>query len=200
MEKDRNLAMPPGSLGRITRAIAALVLAGLLFAASGTGAQEPAFDPMALIAEGNRAMAAGDLGGAAAIFSRGIDDPQATDRFRVSFYVRRARVRALQGRLDNALADADAAVSHSSENEPNIARGNVYAVRGMLRREAGQTDGARKDLGTAYRLLQEPDDEYAEMLTNMANTNPAHAERLRRQHEALLDTVWMNLQELRKGN
>ncbi len=192
--------MPSGPFGNVVRVTAALLLAGLVLAVSGARAQEPAFDPMALILEGNQAMAAGDLLGAEDIFTKGIDNPQVSDRFRVSFYIRRARVRSLQGRLGDALADADAAVSRSGADEPNIARGNVYAIRGMLRREVGQIDAAREDLETAYRLLREPDDEYAEMLTNMTQTRPEHAQRLRRQHEVLLDSVWTNLQDLRKGN
>ncbi len=178
-------------------AAALLLLCGVALAGPAAAADEPIRDPMDLNLEGMRALGAGDLEGAVALYSRGIDHPQASGPILISLLLGRARVRAIQGDLDAALADADRAVAHAGEAASSVARGNVYAVRGLLRAETGRRKEARDDFETAYRLLQAPDPEYADMLSRMEQEVPDQARQLRRQNEALLDSVWERLKELR---
>ena len=174
-----------------------LLLCGISLAGPAVAADDPHRVLMDLNLEGMRALGAGDLEGAAALYSRGIEHPQASGPILISLLLGRARVRALQGDLEAALADADLAVSRADEAQSAIARGNVYAVRGLLHAETGRRKEARDDYETAYRLLRAPDPEYADMMSRMEQDAPDQARKLRRQNEALLDSVWERLKELR---
>lgn len=178
-------------IGRIL--LAALFLLG---AALPAAAAEP-FDPIAIMVEGQQALARGDLDAALAIYGRGLTNPAASDRYKVSFHVGRSRVRALQGRPDLALIDADAAVVLADRSEPAIARGNVHAIRGLLLAGVGRRDAAIAELETALALLQSPDDDYAELLTEMMKRRPDQMQAMRRQTDILIQTVKDKLAELR---
>lgn len=168
-----------------------------LAALAPTVAAEP-LDPLAVMIEGQAALARGALDEAAALYGRGLDNPAASDRHRVSFHIGRSRVRTLQGRFGDALADADAAVALADRAEPAMARGNVHAIRGFLLVGVGRRAEAIADLETAERLLQSPDDDYAALLTEMMQHRPDQVEALRRQTEILLESVREKLEELQQ--
>ena len=178
-------------IGRILLAV--LLLLG---AARPAPAGEP-FDPVAVMIEGQQALAGGDFDGAAAIYDRALANPAVSDRYKVSFHVGRSQARALQRRPDLALADADAAVALADRSEPAIARGNVHAIRGFLLAGLGRRAEAASDLEAASTLLQSPDDDYAALLTEMMKSRPDQMEAMRRQTATLLRTVKEKLAELR---
>jgi len=169
-----------------------------LAAVAPSRAAEP-FDAAALAMEGQIALAEGNLQKAEAVFTRGIGRPAVPDRMRISYYLGRAHVFALQRRYDEALADADRAVTLSDAAQPSMARGRVHATRGLLRAEAGHSAAAVADLETALALMQAPDEEYVQMLAAMERTRPDQALSLRQQTEMVLVTVRERLAALRAG-
>lgn len=179
----------------IRRVLLAVIL---LCGAAPPAAAEP-FDPVAIMIEGQEALARGDLEGALAIYGRGLADPAASDRYKVSYHMGRSRVRALQGRPDLALIDADAAAVLADRSEPAMARGNVHAVRGLLLAGVGRRSEAVAELENALSLLQSPDADYADLLNEMMRRRPDQMQAMRRQVEVTIQAVKAKLAELRGG-
>jgi|GEM_PF-6602511 tetratricopeptide (TPR) repeat protein len=178
---------------------AILLAAALWLAMAVPAVAADPFDPVLVMLEAQAALAKGDLEGASAIYGRGLDHPAASDRYRVSYYMGRSRVRARQQRLDLALADVDAAVTLADRSEPAVARGNIHAMRGLLLAEVGRPAEAIAALETAHALLQSPDDEYADLLAEMKKRQPEQVDALRRQTESLIRTVKQALDRLRQA-
>lgn len=156
------------------------------------------FDPVAVMAEVQAALARGDLDGAAAIYGRALEDPAAADVMKISFLVGRSRVRVWQGRSNLALADADAAVALADRSQSPFARGNIHAVRGLLLAEAGRRGEAAGDLEAALTLLRSPDADYTALLTKMEELRPGRAAAMREQAETQIRIVKEKLDELRR--
>ena len=182
---------------RQARAMIGRILLALLLWCGGPVAAADPFDPLAIMIEGQEALARGDLDRALAVYGRGLADPAASDRYKVSYHMGRSRVRALQGRPDLALIDADAAAGLADRAEPAMARGNVHAVRGLLLAGVGRRPEAIAALEQALALLQSPDDDYAGLLTEMMRQRPDQMQAMRRQVEATIQAVKEKLAELR---
>lgn len=174
-----------------------LVIVLMLGAALPAAAADKPFDPVAIMVAGQQALARGDAEAALAIYGRGLTDPAATDRYKVSFHVGRSQARALQRRPDLALIDIDAAVTLADRSgQPTMARGNVHAIRGLLLSGVGRPDEAVGELRTALSLLESPDDDYAALLTEMMESRPDQVRAMRRQTDSLIRTVKAKLAEL----
>lgn len=175
-----------------------LVTILMLGAALPAAADDKPFDPIAVLTAAHKALASGDAEAAVAIYGEALENPALVDEEKIFLHFNRSRMRALQGRSDLALPDADAAVRLADRSAGSLMmRGSAHALRGLLLADVGRRDEAVTELETALPQLENPDADYADALAKMEALGPDRAERMHHNTEEMIRTVKDKLAELR---